>query len=422
MSPVQESSIDMSHKVTALRELLQTPSNRPRVAPLVTALMARDVDIHGRMLADLRDRIHQMEESCPDDSQHAEQISERIREIEQDAKGLRQLIQGENQRELEARMNHDQLKTELTEAIKQISAQMATVGDHFQILKDVIEGQVQTANGMKEALDTAGQRMIDVQIGMKDLKNGLENTAFATPIMELITKLEEKVVGCIDQSTKDADAIRHSLETIAAKPEYDGTPTNQCAMKDALHKPPSDDHAPALSPANQEKPRSKRPKLQDWPAIAEFLATYEHFVGVYKSQKINDEFEFIETFFGEINVHVSCALQRHLLDIYTKKVTLVSLDAGQRPPSIFINLSKTKWDDIRRAIPKIRDLRSLQWAFDNRISGPIQTTVLQEATEKTTGVTGPLCIGKSSSARYNPKARRESSTSGYLKPEMAASR
>lgn len=99
---------------------------------------------------------------------------------------------------------------------------------------------------------------------------------------------------------------------------------------------------------------------------------------MYKSTKVDNEPQFIKTFLNEINIHSSCALQRHLLNIYPKKVTLRPPEVSQQPPNIFIELLGMRWKDIRRAIPKIHDLRSLQWAVNEGISGPTQAYISQQ--------------------------------------------
>lgn len=97
-------------------------------------------------------------------------------------------------------------------------------------------------------------------------------------------------------------------------------------------------------------------------------------------------------FLNKINVHVSCALQRHLLEIYPRKVVLVSLEIDQQPSTIFIKLGGMRWNDIRRAIPKIKDLKSLQLALDNGISGPTHKEILRQRDQKFRASTQELLL------------------------------
>lgn len=120
------------------------------------------------------------------------------------------------------------------------------------------------------------------------------------------------------------------------------------------------------------------PNLEDWPAIADFVTIYSNFLEGYKSKKPEDDMKFIETFLGElnkVNVHISCALQRHLLETCPKKVALITLEVGQQYPDIFIKPIRMKWNDMKRAMKRLGDLRTFQWASNDGISGPSPTMI-----------------------------------------------
>ncbi|KAI1150214.1 hypothetical protein F4825DRAFT_452690 [Nemania diffusa] len=381
MPPTKQPSAETNYKVATLRAFLQQPNCRQRVAPLVTALMARDVDFHERLLTDLRNRVQKIGDGLDSESEHAGQVLERINNIEQDAKGLRQLVQGDEQRAIEARADYDQLKAELTDAIAQLSAEMTSLGSHLQVIEGAIDGQRQTATGVKETLDTTAQIIGGLQADINVLKGSIENMPFATQVSEVIEKLEEKIRESFDRSSETIEHLTLSLPTIKNNMDIHEDSAYGRPVQGAIDKSLQNQGLTlglGHSTTIKEHETSKQPKLQSWPAIAEFLAIYEHFIGMYKSTKVDNEPQFIKTFLNEINIHSSCALQRHLLNIYPKKVTLRPPEVSQQPPNIFIELLGMRWKDIRRAIPKIHDLRSLQWAVNEGISGPTQAYISQQ--------------------------------------------
>lgn len=217
MPSAHEPSAEACRKIATLRGLLQQQISRQRVAPLVTVLMARDVDIHGRMLSDLRNKVKLMEENLGSESEHSGRVVGRMHDIERDAKDLRQLIQADEQRDIDARADHDQLRVELTDAIKQISADMSSLGNHLRIIEGAIQGQQQATNEVKEIIDTAGQRIVGLQGGINELKDGFDAMPVATPITECIAKLKEKMANCVDRGLKNAENIKNFLAAITTK-------------------------------------------------------------------------------------------------------------------------------------------------------------------------------------------------------------
>ncbi|KAI1108702.1 hypothetical protein F5Y14DRAFT_70355 [Nemania sp. NC0429] len=378
MTPAHEPSAEASHKIATLRQLLQPRASRDRVAPLVTALMARDVDIHGRMLSDLRDKVKHMEENLESESEHSGRVVERMRAVEEDAKHLRQLMQAGEKRDIDVQDTQDQLKAQLTDAIQQMSADMSSFGNHLRIIEGAIEGQRRATDEVKEIIDTAGQRIAGLQGGIEELKNGFDAMPATTPVAECIVKLKEKMASYLERGLKNAEDTKSFLEAITTKLDRHENPSDSYHIKDAIEQLNNDDHALSQSTTGHEDTAPKQATLQSWPAIEDFLTIYEHFKGTYKSEAPDNDPQFIETFLSQINVHVSCALQRHLLEIYPKKVALISLDINQQPSTIFIKLGGMRWNDIRRGIPKIKDLKSLQLALDNAISGPTHEEIMRQ--------------------------------------------
>ncbi|KAI0183279.1 hypothetical protein EV127DRAFT_447556 [Xylaria flabelliformis] len=233
-----------------------------------------------------------------------------------------------------------------------------------------MEEQKQITNRVKEILDTFGQRTESLQWNISGLKDGLERVPLPAPIIERIAELEERMVKYLDRSSKDAEIIKRSLAAVQ---------TNQDPQGEFDHttcQPIDDNQSLNDCRSDQSKPSPKQPDLEEWPAIADFVTVYQRFLESYKSKKPEDEKKFIKAFLDEItevNIHVSCALQRYLLEMYPKKVVLISSEVGQQRPDIFIKLVRVRWNDVRRAIA-VKDLRAFQWASNDDISGPSPIT------------------------------------------------
>lgn len=215
--------------------------------------MARDVDIHGRMLSDLRNKMKRMEESLGSESEHSGRVVERMHDIERDAKDLRQLIQADEQRDIDARADHDQLKTELTDAIRQISADMSSLGNHLRIIEAAVEGQKQATNDVKGIIDTAGQRIAGLQGGINELKNGFEAMPVAVPITECIARLKEKMVNCVDRGLKNAEDIKNFMAAMTAKLDLHDNALDGHHIKDAMDQLNNDTRTLSQSTTSQSK-------------------------------------------------------------------------------------------------------------------------------------------------------------------------
>ncbi|KAI0114047.1 hypothetical protein GGR51DRAFT_476083 [Nemania sp. FL0031] len=376
MPPPDQLSTEISHRVAALREFLQQESSRPRVAPLVASLIARNVETHEKMLTDLGNKVRKMEDDLSSGSEHAGRISERVHDIEQDAKSLRQLIHGDEKRCIKTKADLDKLQDKLTDAVTQISTEMANVEKHLQIIESVIQGQKQTA---VNATETTAQHIASVQRDINEFKRYLDKLPPTSPVLESIAKLEEKMANYFD--TDPTANVKRYLETATTKLGINENPAPPYLLSGTIDQSiNSEDRTSSLdySTTSHKQEESRQPDLKLWPAITEFVTIYEHFKERYRSEGVENEPQFIETFLSEMNVHASCALQRHLLDLYPKKVALIPLAVGQQSPNIFIGLSHMKWSMIRRAVPKINDLKSLQFAINEGISGPTQAQISRQ--------------------------------------------
>ncbi|KAI1430093.1 hypothetical protein F5Y12DRAFT_222125 [Xylaria sp. FL1777] len=370
MSPSQQDDAEACARITKLRDLLQKPSSADKVRPLVAALLAQKVDIHEKMLTDLGTRAKQMEENISNESEHTIHITKQVHNIEQDVMSLRQLIQTNEQRDTESGADLHQLDVRLTEAIKQNHTETIGLEQSIQVIGEAMEKQQEAANGVVESLRNLGQHMTSLKRDFHELKNGIEKVPFSTTITRSIAKLEERMMEYFDRNSNDAGNTLMSPEII--KNQLDTHEKLACGSpaQDAIDQPTIDDRSPSDSPTSQGQQKQKQPSLDNWPAIAEFLTTYEASKAAYKSQKPESDPEFITNFLNSLNVHVSCALQRHLSEIYPYKVVLVAFSVGQPTPNIFIRLCDLRWIDIRRAIPKMKNLKDLQWAVNEGISGP----------------------------------------------------
>ncbi|GAP87370.2 hypothetical protein SAMD00023353_2700410 [Rosellinia necatrix] len=237
MSLTQQTGTEASHKVAALRGLLENPSIKPRIAPLVTLLMARDVDIHGKMLADLGSRVEQMKGSLDEESEHASRVSQRLHDIQQDANALRQIIQQDGRGDPDIGVDPEKLKFALTEAIKQNSTEVTRIGQRIMAVEKLIERQQQSSNGIKGILDTVGQGMESLQRDLNDLKHGFKEIPSTAPILQDMSILEGRVERCLDQSSKDAEDIKLSLAAITTQPGYDENLARGCLSDSPVLQP-----------------------------------------------------------------------------------------------------------------------------------------------------------------------------------------
>ncbi|KAJ2986788.1 hypothetical protein NUW58_g4864 [Xylaria curta] len=379
MPPMQQPSVEIGRRVAMLRELLQQSKSSKEVALLVTAMTAQNVDIHERTLTELADRLQQMEAALSSDSEDtARHIQELRRAIEHDAKDLRELIQA-NEQSIDARADQDKLYLELAEVVKQHGTAIAGFRQVLQTTHETIEAQQQTANEVKESLGTVVQRMKSSQSNLNKLKDNLKQNPSTTAIIERIMMLEERVaerfnvvkaVGSIQLPPVSIDetlSCGRAVENATDQPPNENT-EKQPHNENAGERPPND--ACTSSSTAQKRMVPAAIILRDWPAIARFIDTYKKFKGIYISNKPKSPRKFIGTFLSELNVHVSCFFQRHLLKIYPQKVALIASDFGEPSPNIFIKLGGLTWNDIRRALPALRDWRAIQWAFDEGMSGP----------------------------------------------------
>ncbi|KAI0486531.1 hypothetical protein F4859DRAFT_373197 [Xylaria cf. heliscus] len=375
MLPAQQANGEARRRVAILRGLLQQLqqlSSKDNVAPLVAAITARDVDIHGRMLTDLGNTMRQIQSSLDSNSEHTARVREQMHRIDQDVKSLQELTQEDSQRGIDTRQDPDQLRAELAAAINQLATDTTRSRQPLQALQEAIEGLHQIISQQREIIDAFGQRIESLQCDISVVRDGLEKEPFATPVLERIAKIEEMIVRYFPRDSEDAETIKPSPSTIKTTPDHQGV------LEHPINQPINDTHALGGDPTSQIEPTPKQPNLADWPAIVDFITTYERYLENYKSDKPDDDLKFIESFLDEltkVNIHASCAFQRYLLETYPKKVVLISSEVGQQSPDIFVKLVRMRWSDIRRAIAKHKDLRIFQWASNDGILGPSPAVV-----------------------------------------------
>ncbi|KAI0203890.1 hypothetical protein F4808DRAFT_391849 [Astrocystis sublimbata] len=375
----QEPSIDTGRKTAVLRGLLQHPSGQKSVGPLLQAIVARNVDIHGRMLSDLGSRVQQVEKSLGDDSEHVTRVRERMQQIEDDTIIYRQIAQDNKQQNAASALDPEQLKADLTETINQHFAEIAGVGHRLQTIQDTIEGQQQSCNQTRETLATLGNCIESVKRDMAELKNGLERSPVTAPILDRIQNLDDKITEYFGQTWESIETAKSSLPALAALPTPPSTQEDiGGATTDVANSVPTQNEITT----EQDRPMTDSTdpqEFEEWPAIADFVDVYEEFNATYKSRQPQDHIKFIQELLqevGKVNIHVSCALQRHLLEMYPKRVKLISPQDGTQYPQVFIEPGRMKWSDVKRAVGNF-DMRKFQWASNDGITGPKPNYVTQ---------------------------------------------
>ncbi|KAI1431707.1 hypothetical protein GGR50DRAFT_43873 [Xylaria sp. CBS 124048] len=356
MTRPEPPNTDTHQRIARLRELLKQPSSKDRVAPLVTALMARDVDLHERMLTDLANRVQQIEASTQ--SEDTGRLLERMQNIEEDAKSLRQLITEVGQSVTETKADQRQLQVELTNAIDQNRARIVDAEQQLEAIGEKTEERLKTNAEIMEILGAMAKNRQRLQRNVDEIKNALEGMQ-PTPVSEKMTKVFKLT----------AEYLNHT-SFIAGMESKQGTgdgPTgNISAWKGSVEE------------AIDQSTDGNEPHLYEFPAITDFLVIYDQFVEIYKYTPPKNESQFIQSFLGSLNVHVSCAVQRQLLKICPSKAALATVHADQSASNIFIDLGRMDWKTIRRAIPKIKDLRILQWALNEGLTGPPPSRTAKE--------------------------------------------
>ncbi|KAI1277141.1 hypothetical protein F5Y07DRAFT_114233 [Xylaria sp. FL0933] len=366
MAPSEEPDVELHSKVHELRDLLQKPSNADKIGPLVTALLARKVDIHAKMLTGLRDKLKNMEEALSTGSEHTSRVAERMNNIEQDVIRLQKLVQSNEQDDGAIKADLHQLSIRLTETIKQNSMETANFEKNLQLVREAIEERERAAKDVMGSLLAQEQHIAGLGQDIHELANGVQKLSSNAPGIEaIVQKITSTAELGMNYLQRDSSATRDIGLSAAAHedPEYGHAAKDEGS--NSIEKQTSSYFE--TSQADQAKP--KTPEEEDWPAITEFITTYELWRTRYKSQKPKNNPKFIENFLNELNVHVSCALQRHLLEAYPQKVALAAPNNDQLPPTLFITLRGLRWLDIRRTL-HMKNLKFLQWAVDNCIYGP----------------------------------------------------
>ncbi|KAK5624746.1 hypothetical protein RRF57_000462 [Xylaria bambusicola] len=366
MSSSQKGDIERLRKVAMLAELIQEPRNERRIGPLVTMLLARNVDIYSKKLTGLGDELKKTRDS---EFEHHERIAERILSIEQDVASLRQLVEANDLGPSDIKTVLQQLSSLLTEVIKHNSQN----DESYQAVRELVTGQQKTSNEIMEALKKQEQLLGTLSCDIAELKFGLEGVLFNTEyIRGPIVKLEEAIQkrSKIINLTLAATGIQLDTTEQLDIPEEIGweSPAGRNTKQFAINGCAPGPFLISRSESSVDKPERQPISLKDWPATAEFLTIYEEKIASYKSKQPDDETEFIREFLSTINVHASCLLQRHFLKKRPDQVKLIALGAGQHTPAIFIELSGVIWKDIKRMIGTL-NLKLVQTAVEKKISG-----------------------------------------------------
>ncbi|TGJ84864.1 hypothetical protein E0Z10_g3932 [Xylaria hypoxylon] len=382
MPPPQQASAETSDNVANLHKLLQRPVNKDRIGPLVMAMLSHDIDIHATHLTALDNKVQQIKGS---QSEHATHISEHMHKIERDLLSLLQLIPADEQKTKDITADIHQLKDRITEAMAQCHIESTGVKQDLKVISEAMERQQQASNKVADTSETVGQHIANITRDVNEIKDVIEKMSSNPLMVELGRKIEEKMTSSLDQISKMSSDIEDAKLSLAAIETKQGLYGNLACEKPAendFDESIINDRTQDHSPTGQEVAKPQRLGLQGWPIIVQFVEIYEQFKETYKSKKPENETQFIETFLNKIGVHVSCVVQRHLLEMYPNRVALVTLDVDQQTQSIFIQLRRLRWNHIRTAIPKIEDLRALQWASDQKLTGPPQSLILKQGDQK----------------------------------------
>ncbi|KAI0523699.1 hypothetical protein F5B22DRAFT_642801 [Xylaria bambusicola] len=367
MPSSQQADTERPRKVAMLAELIQEPRNEKRIGPLVTMLLARNVDTHSKELIGLGDELKKTRDN---ELQHHERIAERILGIEHDAASLRQLVEAKNLEPSDTKAILQQLSSLLTETIKENRQN----DEIYQIVRELVTGQQQTTSEIREALKKQEQLLGNLSYNIAELKGGLEGVSFDTErIRGSIVKLEETIQKRSKIVNLSLAATANQLDTTEQLDILEEIVGESLTGRNMKQSAISKDCAPGpflIGTSDSSDQLERQPiSLKDWPATTEFLAIYEEKIASYKSKQPDNETEFIKDFLSAINVHASCLLQRHFLKKRPEQVKLSALGAAdQRSPAIFIELSGVAWKDIRRMIGSL-NLKLVQTAVDKKISG-----------------------------------------------------
>ncbi|KAI3329263.1 hypothetical protein HD806DRAFT_519489 [Xylariaceae sp. AK1471] len=323
-----------------------------------------------------------MEAKLEPESDHTCDLLIRMHEVEKDAKGLRQLVEKNDWTATETERKEAQLN-KLTDSIKQHVTEMAEVMQGLKIIEEAIEEGRQATNAVKGGLEPLAQAVQDLQRDINEIRN--DHTKVQPDIKrntEDITKMKESTANFSRNLEKDIEDFKLAIADIKDKHDtHEKLLARVGPIEKAMDQSTNDNHA-SDQPPNSQGPEPERPAAQAPPAVLDFVAIYERFKQQYKSKAPEYEPDFIKKFLKRLNVHVSCYFQRYLRLKHPDMVPLVTPGFGQPFPSIFIDLSHLQWMDIRRAINRMKDLRYLQWAFDEGLSGLPENSTLKQGIQQ----------------------------------------
>ncbi|KAI8632041.1 hypothetical protein F5Y19DRAFT_492953 [Xylariaceae sp. FL1651] len=394
MPPIEQPSREARERAVAIRALLQKPKNGDKVALLVQALIARDVDIHGKMLTNLSRKVQQMQDdqdNLTGECRHQDRLAKRMQAIEEDVQGLEELAKIGQRETSKSEEDQVSLRESLANAVEQHRAQMTEVNKTLESIQKVIKHLQQDTNEIRDRIRKAQSDFTPVPDDISKLKKAEANLvskveAMNIKLAQLSTDLDANVSKVDDTDSRldkySADVERNKL-AIAEIKNQQGThsdffarlESNENALLQTFpdHKPPRGVESGC---ATSHLPRGN-PSL----AISDFTRIYHHYSERYRTERPESDPKFIKMFLEELNEHASCWFQRHLLDKYPNTVQLVDLDMGQRHPTVFIHLDGLDWKHIKHAAHRT-DLRLLQTAVDEAITGPSHDLVMKQSARK----------------------------------------
>ena len=209
MSPKQ-SEAGARRNVARLAKLISEPSNKENVNTLVTALLAKRIDVFEKSFVALGNQLKKMRNEVKErdgDPEHLDRIEKQIRSLDQDAASLRQLVEASDQKDIETKANLHQLSTRLAEAIERIDADDRSNREVARAVELLAEEQKQHNNEINEAIKMREQHTNTLGCAIRELKFGLAGVSFDTEHIKTSIATFEETIANLSRTNNPSLAV-----------------------------------------------------------------------------------------------------------------------------------------------------------------------------------------------------------------------
>lgn len=200
----------VARRADSIKALLELPKNEDiHSSYLVFACTVRDVDMHGKRIADLSQRIQRVQDEVKPKCHQISDISVRLHELARDTNKLRQLVEDNESTASDARGRQDDHLNELRETIKQHSTGMAENKNQLEAVTKMLETLQEANSKVDESCRNLGQA---VEVMQQDIKEHRIDPTKVDPriggLVQDIATLKERMEHHSDNEMKTLDDVK----------------------------------------------------------------------------------------------------------------------------------------------------------------------------------------------------------------------